>query len=219
MSDRPNWADSFKGGAAYAKPPSFRGDFGALRPPRGIAGIKCQPKQSIITDKHAIVKLLARYLPAGEGGSTGSKTFAPLVYTPSNRLRLAIQMVFEADSPNQKDVVLQAGNEPTWSIQGMSRNPETGRETALQLAYPSTGTKNLPDGAEFDTAATLLRPNITLKDTNFSTSYVAATERVNALLICTWEPNIEIPFEELQKLYAQCSVGWGQPTLITNSAA
>jgi hypothetical protein len=188
-----------------------------IAPPSGVGGIKCQPRNLSFTSKHALRKELARYLPAGEGGSTGAKAIKAFVYSPSNRLRGGIYVAFEADNlgaPDPSFVVT-----PTWTLRAMSRNPETGREVALQQAYPTSGTKNLPDAYEFDSAVQLLRTDVTLQDTNFSVSYVAATERVTCWLICTWEPNTEMSDAERNSLYDQCSISFGQPVLITNTAA
>lgn len=181
-------------------------------PPVGL------PRNLTFTRKHALQKLMVRFVAAGEGGTTGTQNLKAFIYTPSNRLRVAIYVAFEAD--NQSSIDPAFITQPTWSIQAMSRNPESGREVALQLAYPSSGTKNLPDAYEADTALQLLRPNITIADTAFSITYVPVGARASLVLIATWEPNVNFQGSEaeLEVLYNQCSIQFGQPVLLTNNA-
>lgn len=224
MSIGKNWADSYAN--VYQRADKAIGNFfggppSGIVPPGGVGGIKCLPRVATFSTKHTLVKTFARYITAGDGGGStaASNSFKINVYTPSNRLRIAIYVVFEPDTTNL-DVAYQAGNENTWSITSMGRNPQTGKETALQNAYPSSGTKNLPDAYEADSAIELLRVNVTLKHNAFSTSYVAATERVNCNLIVTWEPNVPMDEQKFFELCAKCDVSVsGSPTLIQNDAA
>lgn len=165
--------------------------------------------------------ILARYVPTGEGGTTGTFPVTCNIYSPSNRLRLSVVATFEPDNTTTPDPAFVVV--PSWSLRAMSRNPESGRETPLQLAYPPpTGlvtTMPLPDAYELDSAVKLLRLNATLQDTNFSTAYVAATARVNFIITCTWEPNMDMADAERDFLYGQCSISAQAPKLITNTAA
>lgn len=197
---------------------NFRPKIGVV-PPVGLGGVKCLPKPSTFSSKHTLKSLVARYVTAGDGGGSvaASNSLRVNVYTPSNRLRIAIYATIEPDTTNL-DVVYQAGNENTWSITSMARNPDTGKEIAMQNAYPATGTKNLPDAYEADSAIELLRVNLTLKHNAFSTTYVAATERLNVNVVCTWEPNVPMGHDEFMELCAKCSISFGQPTLIQNDA-
>ena len=77
----------------------------------------------------------------------------------------------------------------------------------------------LPDAYELDTAANLLRVTLTLKDTNFSTTYVAANAPVNLVLYATWEQNEPIADSERDYLYSQCDISAGAPVAIVNNAA
>lgn len=164
--------------------------------------------------------ILARYLPTGTGGVTGVVTPTALIYTPSSRLRLSIVCAFEPDNTTTPDPAFVVA--PTWSIRAMSRNPQSGRETPLQLAYPppsgSVSTMPLPDAYELDSAVKLLRVNTTLQDTNFSIAYVAANVAVNLVLYATWEPNVDISDAERDFLYSQCSISAQQAILINNTA-
>lgn len=164
---------------------------------------------------------LARYLPTGTGGATGQVTATALIYSPSSRMRLSIVAAFEPDNTTTPDPAFIV--QPTWSIRAMSRNPQSGREVPLQLAYPppagSVTTMPLPDAYEMDSAVKLLRVNCTLQDTNFSTSYVAASAAVNFVLYATWEPNVELTDAERDFLYNQCSISAQAPKLINNTAA
>lgn len=163
---------------------------------------------------------LARFVPTGTGGSTGTFQLQGSVYTPSNRLRLAVVAAFEADNPSPPDPAFVV--QPTWSIRSMSRNPENGKEVPLQLAYPAPGGTNtvlpLPDAYELDSAVKLLRVDLTVTDTAFSIAYVPATASVNLVLYATWEPNTPISDEERDYLYQQCSLSATPPKLITNTA-
>jgi len=92
----------------------------------------------------------------------------------------------------------------------MSKNPKTGLQSALQLAYPATGTKPLPDSYELDSAVTLLRARLVLAADNFDTGWGA---EVYGAVICTWEPNTPIADRELDELYAACALTPGQGDL------
>lgn len=212
-----NWAMKYAGQSERVNANLKNAFSPSIAPPSGMGGIKCSPKNLSFTSKHAITTEIAKYvLPAGEGGATGSQTLKALIYSPSNRLRGEIRAVFEPDNQGAPDPSFN--RTPTWFIRAMSRNPQTGREMALQQAYPTTGTKNLPDAYEFDSAAQLLRAEFTLQDDNFAAAFVPNTERAKFLLICTWEPNVEMSNEEFFGLTAQCSVSFGPPKLIANNA-
>ncbi len=162
-------------------------------------------------------KIIARY---GAGGTAGTFNITGFVANPSPRLRLKIVVAFEADAttaPDPSFVVI-----PTWSIRAMSKNPESGREVPLQLAYPPpTGaatTMPLPDAYELDTSAALLRVTVTLTDTNFSIAYVAAGAFVNAVMYATWEPNEPLTDAERDYLYAQCQISAPSVQFIANTA-
>lgn len=194
-----------------------RVDIPSVRPPRGVAGIKCNPRALSFTNKIALTKILARYQLPAEGGATGAVALQAFVYSPSNRLRGSIQVAIEPDTYGS--VVDPAFNvQPTWSIRAYARNPVTGRETPLQQAYPTSGTANLPDAYEFDSAAQLLRVDITVRDDSFSSSYIPNTQRANVMLICTWEPNTEVTPEELKEMEALCSITAREQVLIQNNA-
>ncbi len=138
------------------------------------------------------------------------------IHTPSNRLRATVYGVFEA-ADTSADPIFGAAI-PQWSIRAMSKNPKTGRETPLQLAYPSTGTTvPLPDSYEMDTGITLLRVRFELGGTNFSESWTSGP--IYAACIVTWEPNTPIADEELKILYSACHItpGASGETLINRN--
>ncbi len=163
-------------------------------------------------------KILARY---GTGGTTGTFVLRAFVSNPSARFRLKIVVAFEADAASPPDPSF-AASAPTWLITAMSKNPETGKEVSLQRAYPSPqGTATnmpLPDAYEMDTSANLLRVQVTLTDTDFSTAYAAAGAFVNCVLYATWEPDVLLPDSERDFLYSQCGITAPPVRLIANNA-
>lgn len=210
---QPDWTKSFSTQANSRGKPGLKG----LKIPSGIGGVKCMPRNLTFTEKHALQKTLARYVLGGEGGSTGTKNLIASVYSPSNRLRCKITVAFEPDNQSSSDPAFGA-TAPTWTIRAMHRNPETGRETPLQIAYPTSGSQSLPDAYEFDSAVELLRVTATVSDTSFASSYVPNTQRCNVVIVAQWEPNVEMSNTERDALYALCSITYGNPTLITNNA-
>lgn len=221
MKPTGNWVDAYRQSTDVAD--KRRGGNQVQRglvppPPMGVAGLKCTPRSLAFTNKTALSKVLARFIPSGGGGSTGTFTLRPLVYSPSTRFRVSITVAVEPDAPNGTDPAFVT--QPTWAIRTVSRNPETGFESPLQIAYPSGGSTstNLPDGYEFDSAALILRPEITIADTAFSAAYLAASASANLMLHVTWEPNIQISDDEKADLQNLCSITYGAPVVITNNA-
>jgi len=212
----PKWLNDYS--TPWDKADGSRGrNLPMIRPPKGIGcPVENRPKNSTYSKKHNLSKLLARYVAAGEGGGIGTFSIRPNVYSPSNRLRLSIRIAIEADDLSSPDPVFVTA--ASWVVRNLSRNPETGREVALQAAYPSSGTAALPDGFEADTASELFRLDISLADTAFSITYLPVGTRASVWLFSSWEPNVEIPRDELNRLYDACSITWGQPILIQNNA-
>lgn len=163
-------------------------------------------------------KILARY---GTGGTTGTFNIRAFVSNPSSRFRVKVCVCFEADATSAPDPAFV--DQPTWLVTNISVNPETGRQVPLQRAYPSpqgTATSaSLPDAYEMDTASNMFRVEVTLKDTNFSTAFVASGAFVNCVLYATWEPDVQMPDEERDFLYGQCSVTAPPVKYIANNAA
>jgi len=191
----------------------------AYGPPKGSPATQTSvfntPRNLPFTTKHALVKVVARY---GSSGVTGAQNIRVLIYNPSERLRFGVVVAFEPDSPPSADPAFVIA--PQWSITAIGKNPESGRESPLQLIYPAAGTTQLPDSYEFDSTVDIARLNIVLQDTNFSTSYVAANSFVNCVVYCTWEPNEPINNDELERLYSKCSISCTPtPLAITNNAA
>lgn len=189
-------------------------------PPTGVAGVKCNPRNLSFTEKPlSIQKTIARFVLPAETSVTGTFTPTALIYTPSVRMRVKVTVAFEPDNQSAPDPSFQVGNNPTWNIQAMQRNPETGRESPLRVVYPSAGTQNLPDGYEFDSGSELLRVNIAnLKDTSLAAAFVPNTERCNLVLCVQWEPNVEMSNEERDMLLSKCAVTFGSPIILQNNA-
>lgn len=186
-------------------------------PPKGSPGVKCTPRSLSYTQKHALSKVLVRYVLPAESSRTGTQNIVAYVYSPSSRMRCRITVAIEPDNQGQQgDPAFNVT--PQWSITNINRNPETGRETPLQLAYPDTGLADLPDSAEFDTASELFRVNVTLADNAFSSSYIPNTQRANVVLFAHWEPNLEMTKEEYADLTALCSITYGTALEIQNNA-
>jgi hypothetical protein len=157
--------------------------------------------------KHTLISKVARWAPNPDSDpGAGAESKSILVYSPSNRLRLAVFAAIEADVAGDPTF----STVPQWSIRAMSKNPETGVESSLQLVYPTTGTKPLPDAYELDSAMTLLRIDLNLDSSNFCSEFLPAGSGAYLTLIATWEPNVQtIPEAELELLYSQCSITAG----------
>jgi hypothetical protein len=167
--------------------------------------------------KHTISKEIVRWVLAGEGGASGTKTLRAAIYTPSNRLRLSITAACESDNLSAGDSAA-TDTTPVWSIRGIARNPETGRESSLQLVYPSSGTVLVPDAYEADTAATELRVEFTVTDFTASLpGWLTTATRAKLVLIAAWEPNTPMDEGELRELYNKCSVAYGSTVLMQNN--
>lgn len=165
-----------------------------------------QNRRSPTTHKNTIVTHICTFT-AGTG-VTATQSPKVFVYSPSARLRIAIQIAFEDAQIQQEPVVAAPA---TWVIKTMARNPLTGRESILQQAYPVSGSANLPDGYEADTAADILRLDLTLNKDGFGQNRSGALK-----CITTWEPTVEIPLDELNELYSRCSVSVGTVPEINN---
>lgn len=209
-----NKSNSKRGWARAFADPSNRVDHdtGALnrfnpRPPSGVMFLKGTPKNEPFTMRHSITKIVASW----EDSASLSGDF-PLdirVYTPSTRLRLKIVLAYEAnDNSFDPEPYLNGGTGPTWVINAVSRNAETGRETLLKRAYPASvgalPTTTLPDAYEVDSAAEILQVVFEVSDSDIIN--IAGASRYNLVLTATWEPNTEIPQAELAMLYSLCSV-------------
>jgi len=156
-------------------------------------------KLDAVVRKHSLQVRAAQY---SIGGAEGSFPVDVMIHTPSNRLRLAVYTTFEAGAT--EDPVFGA-TIPSWSIRSMSKNPATGRETPLQLAYPAGGgTRPLPDSYELDSAVTLLRVRLNLASTDFDGTWDTGT--IYVVTYATWEPNTPIADAELVELYNACAV-------------
>lgn len=218
----PTWFKAFGKGSAHAKPGNYQSSRGMGRggPPSGVNNPQCNPRSLAFTKKFALQKIIARYVPAG-GGGDATNTFNPIanVYNPSNRLRCMVTIALEPDNQSSGDPTF-IGTAPTWSVRPVNRNPETGRETPLQVVYPPSGvTANIPDSYEFDTNNTEHRITVIgLTHTNLAASYVPAAQNCNILISVQWEPNIEMSKEERDMLYAACQLSYGAPILIQNDA-
>jgi hypothetical protein len=167
--------------------------------------------------KHSLQKTIARWVPAGGGGSAVATTVKASIYTPSNRLRVSVTVACEADSqspgdPSSTDTV------PTFKIQAVSRNPETGKESLLRQIFPASGTKVAPDAYEADTAATEMRVDFSLTDfTATLPGWLTSGGSGNMILIVQWEPNTPIDEHELRELYNRCSVTAPTTVLMQNN--
>jgi hypothetical protein len=185
---------------------------------RGHYGFKSGPRQNVtlpipsgpgfppipsrndgVVRKHSLQVRVARY--ERTGGTNLAFTQDVFVHSPSNRLRVAIYGVFEALDTSADPIF--GATVPQWSIRAMSKNPKTGRETPLQIAYPAAGgTLPLPDAYEFDSAVTLLRVRLNLAQDNFDDTWTTGT--IYAAVVVTWEPNTPIADAELTELYNAC---------------
>lgn len=159
--------------------------------------------------KNVLVQNPVIWNPGGAGGLTGNQTQNCYIYSPSNRLRINITAAVEPNNGQTGSAIF--GSPPTfpqWFITAMSKNPVTGQETELQLAYPATGTTtDFPDGFEADSAETLYKVTLNISDTLFDGSTLPTSVGVKLALIATWEPNVQtIKPYELQTLYNACSI-------------
>lgn len=174
-------------------------------------------RNDAVVRKNSLQVRVARYDVTSDADSAAT-SIDIMVHTPSNRLRLAVYGVFEA-MDTQDDPVFGA-TIPQWSIRAMSKNPKTGRESPLQIAYPATGTTvPLPDSYEMDSAVTLLRVRFVLTGTDFDLDWTDGP--VYAICYATWEPNTPIADEELKELYSACHItpGPNSATVINRQSA
>lgn len=164
---------------------------------------------------------LARFVPHGTAGAaTGPQLINATIYSPSSRFKIYIAVAFEPDNTTAPDPAFI--DVPTWQIRSIGRNPESGRETPLQLAYPpplgAVTVMPLPDAYEADSAAKELRVTVNLNSDNLSAAYVPAASAMNVVLYVTWEPNTPMPDAERDYLYGQCSISAQAPLSIDNTA-
>lgn len=163
---------------------------------------------------HSIVRKIATYV--ADGPTT--KTAYVRIYTPSNRLRICATLAIEMTTKNNQ-AVPSFSTSPTWAIRAVGRNPQTGNESPLRVVYPPGGTTTTwPDAFEADSALKILQAEITIPATpfNMSTDYYNETCDVN--LIVTWEPNIQIPEDELRRLYSLCNVSTPTPVTVSSGS-
>jgi hypothetical protein len=159
-------------------------------------------RNDAVVRKNSLQVRVARY-DTTTASDTATGTTDVYIHTPSNRLRLAVYGVIEAVDTSEDPIF--GATTPHWSIRSMSKNPKTGRESPLQLAYPVGGTTVvLPDSYELDSAVTLLRVRFQLTGTDFSLLWT--TGPVYLICYATWEPNTAIADEELKILYGACHV-------------
>lgn len=177
--------------------------------------------QDFAGQKKALQGLVARYSSQGLVIPAETPVIVDFyVVNPSPRFRGSITVAFQPDGQPGVDPAFVSV--PDWNVRAISRNPLTGYETPLQLAYPNDGVNTvlpLPDSYEFDTNAKELRVRVRLSSENFSDSYVASNTGVNLVAIAEWEPNTAIPEDEKNALFALCSLMVGPPVLIVNQAA
>lgn len=205
--DRKNWARGYANQRELAdrRTGSARGVFGPERaapvPKRAHV-----PITQSFTEKYALQKEIAVW------GSVGSDAedhdVQGFIYTPSNRLILTLQVIFESQDLLNIDPAFVTP--PTWTLTRMGVNSISGRETALSQFYPDTGTANLPDEVILPDSPELLRANIHFERFPFTAPY--GGNGVKMFLQAKWEPDVQtIPADELKRLYDRCRISYGQP--------
>ncbi len=186
-------------------------------PPKFVVGQNTQASpqsgHGLPRDLPFVVRKHALALPAplaiiGPGGLTGPDALPVsfFVHTPSNRLRLAIYVAFEAQDTEAVTPLFVAGLEPSWVVRSFSKNPISGKDSVLQQAYPEdiTTVAPLPDSYEVDTAATLLRAEVSIFPDSIDPAWTTAT--INVIGYATWEPNTPISETELKWIYNNCAI-------------
>lgn len=179
-------------------------------PPRGV------PNPQNFTEKCSLQKRLLTWSPTGTGNVPDE--LHALIYTPSNRLIVTVQMAIEPDALVATDPTFN-GAGPQWSVNRMIINSTSGRETPASLYYPSAGgTADIPDEIIIPDAPELMRVNVTgLAIDNFNTAPYTTTN-VALVLQVKWEPDVQtIPKDELKRLYERCRIAYGEPAIILNS--
>lgn len=181
---------------------------GIAVPPRGV------PLPQGFTEKYALQQRLLTWDVATAG--TVPTAIHALVYTPSNRLILTLQLAIEPDNLIATDPTFNV--QPTWAVRRMIINPRSGRETPASQFYPSAGTANIPDEIIVPDAPELLRVDVTnIDDQQFNTAPYT-TGNVALVLHAKWEPDVQtIPPAELARLYERCRIAYGQPVIILNN--
>lgn len=207
---RKDWAKGYANQRELAdhRTGSGRGVFGVERaapvPKRAHV-----PITQAFTEKYALQKEIAVW--GGVGNDAESHDVQGFIYTPSNRLILTLQVIFESQDMLNIDPAFVTP--PTWTITRMGVNSISGRETALSQFYPSVGTANLPDEVIVPDAPELLRANIHFIDFPFTPAY--GGNGVKMYLQAKWEPDVQtIPVDELKRLYDRCRISYGQPVKV-----
>lgn len=181
---------------------------GMAVPPRGT------PLPQGFTEKYALQQRLLTWDVTG-GGAIPTALHA-LVYTPSNRLILTLQLALEPDNLIATDPSFSLT--PQWQIRRMIINPRSGRETPASVFYPDTGTADVPDEIIVPDAPELLRVDVTnIDDQQFNTAPYT-TSNIALVLHAKWEPDVQtIPGPELARLYDRCKIAYGTAVVILNN--
>jgi len=185
---------------------------GAIVPPRGV------PIPQNYTEKYSLQKTLVRYIPPGTSPAVAGTALHALIYTPSNRLILTVQVWYEPDNILATDPTFTV--QPTWALRRMVINSSSGREVAASQFYPAVGVANLPDETIIPDAPELLRADIGAIDSEQFNTVLWTGTPVSLILQAKWEPDVQtIPRDELKRLYERCRINYGIPINIENTPA
>jgi hypothetical protein len=131
---------------------------------------------------------------------SGSGTATVDIRTPSSRLKCAIQVFVERDGLISEAPVLVGAIPCVATLRALGVNPLTGNHAEMQ----PLATFNPPYVYQVDPGFREVRLGITLDYRNwqYSATFVRGTLKVSA----SWEPNVEMGYEELNSLQALCSI-------------
>jgi len=132
--------------------------------------------------------------------STGNAIATVDINTPSSRLTCGVQVFIERDGMISEAPVLPGAVPAVGTLSAMGVNPLTGNHMQLQ----PIASFQPPYAFQVDPAYRQVRLGLSLDYRNwvFSATFVRGTLKV----LATWEPNVEMGSDELNRLMALCSI-------------
>lgn len=134
------------------------------------------------------------------GATSGAGTATIDINTPSSRLTCGVQVFVERDGMISEAPVAVGAIPIAGTLSAMGVNPLTGNHMQLQ----PIASFQPPYAFQVDPAYRQVRLGLTLEYRNwvYSATFVKGTLKVCA----TWEPNVEMSSDELNRLMAMCSI-------------
>lgn len=140
----------------------------------------------------------------GSSVTSGSGTAVVDIKTPSSRLTCGIQIFVERNGILSELPVLPGAVVCSATLLAMGVNPLTGYQTPLQ----ALAAFNPPFSFQVDPAFRAVRLAVTIDYRNwvYSSSFTTGVLKV----LATWEPNVDMASDELNRLQQLCSMVAGE---------